>query len=65
MYLLDSDLRGPIADYTFHYRRQLAGKNAPLLDSPDRAKQSDRGMCESGAIVTRIFDKTRMEGQAR
>lgn len=29
MYLLDSDLRGPIADYTFHYRRQFAGKNAP------------------------------------
>ncbi|ACA95928.1 MULTISPECIES: hypothetical protein [Burkholderia] len=65
MYLLDSDLRGPIADYTFHYRRQFAGKNAPPLDNPDRAKQSDRGTCEPGAIVPRIFGKTRREGQAR
>ena len=65
MYLLDSDLRGPIADYTFYYRCQPPGENAPPLDDLDRAKQPDRGTCTLGAIVSRFFGKTRMEGQTR
>ena len=65
MFLLDSDLRGPLADYTFHYPFKLAGKNLPSLDNPGRAKQSDWGARALGAMVHRISGKTRMGGAAR
>ncbi|MCP3725688.1 hypothetical protein M3I53_21590 [Paraburkholderia sp. CNPSo 3272] len=65
MYLLDSDLRGPLADYTFHYRRQRPGSNPPSSDESDRAKQSNRAARALGAMALHIFGKVRMEGAAR
>ncbi|MCP3707052.1 hypothetical protein M3I54_08650 [Paraburkholderia sp. CNPSo 3274] len=65
MYLLDSDLRGPLADYTFHYRRQPAGNNPPSSDESDRAEQSNWAARALGAMAPRIFGKVRMEEAAR
>jgi hypothetical protein len=65
MYLLDSDLRGPLADYTFHHRRQPAGSQPTSSDESDRAKQSNRATRALGAMAPRIFGKTRMEGATR
>jgi hypothetical protein len=64
MYLLDSDLRGPLADYTFHHR-QPAGKIPPSSDKADRTKQANGGARALGAMAPRIFGKMRMEGPAR
>ncbi|MFT0170356.1 hypothetical protein ACLKMY_15270 [Paraburkholderia mimosarum] len=65
MYLLDSDLRGHLADYAFHYPRQPAAMHSPPLDKSARAKRSDWGTRALGAMLPRIFGKTRMEGPAR
>jgi hypothetical protein len=65
MYFLDSDLRGPLADYTFDYRRQPADKQPPSPEEPVRTKPSNRVARVLGAIAPRIFGKMRMEGQAQ
>lgn len=65
MYLLDSDLRGPLADYRFHYRRQHAGSNPPSSGESDRARQSNWAARALGAIAPRIFGKMCIEGAAR
>jgi hypothetical protein len=65
MYLLDSDLRGPLADYTFHHRCQPTGSQPPSSDEADRAKRSNWAARTLGAMAPRIFGKTRMGGATR
>jgi hypothetical protein len=65
MYLLDSDLRGPIADYTFHFRCQPAGKTPPSSDESACVKQSNWAARMVSAMALRLFGKVRTEGQAR
>ncbi|SEJ88963.1 hypothetical protein SAMN05192539_102230 [Paraburkholderia diazotrophica] len=64
MYLLDSDLRGPLADYTFHSRRR-PGETPSSSDESARVKQSNRAARVLSAMASRIFGKIRMEGQTR
>ncbi|MBB5410359.1 hypothetical protein OKW38_006684 [Paraburkholderia sp. MM5496-R1] len=65
MYFLDSDLRGPLADYTYDYRRQRAEKGAPSSDESARAKQSNWAARVLGAVAPRALGKLRTEGRAR
>ena len=65
MHLLDSDLRGPLADYTFQYRRQRAGKHPPSADESDRAKQLNWAARALSVMAPRIFGKMHLEGAAR
>ncbi|WP_233810373.1 hypothetical protein [Paraburkholderia sp. HP33-1] len=65
MYILDSDLRGPLADYTFDYRRQRAEKRALSSDESARAKQLSWAARVLGAMAPRIRDKMRTEGRVR
>jgi hypothetical protein len=59
MYFLDSDLRGPLADYTFSYPRQRASEDPPSSESLPREEQAKwlaRLLC---ALTPRVFSKTR------
>ncbi|MBB5414659.1 hypothetical protein QF000_001848 [Paraburkholderia atlantica] len=65
MYFLDSDLRGPLADYTFDYRRQRAEKGAASSDESARAKQPNWVARALGAMAPRTLDRLRTEGRTR
>ncbi|QXE07325.1 hypothetical protein BJG93_36475 (plasmid) [Paraburkholderia sprentiae WSM5005] len=65
MYFLDSDLRGPLADYTFDHRRQRAENGTPSPDESARAKQSNWAARVLCAMGPRTLGKMRTEGRAR
>ncbi|EEA03980.1 conserved hypothetical protein [Burkholderia sp. H160] len=65
MYFLDSDLRGPLADYTFGHRLQRAEKGRPSPDESARAKQPNWAARVLGAMAPLTRGKLRTEGRAR
>ncbi|PTB18826.1 hypothetical protein C9I57_20220 [Trinickia symbiotica] len=65
MFFLDSDLRGPLADYTFHYGRQPVDKGPPSTGRPARVKRSKWVARVLGAMALNIFELTQHEGEPR
>jgi len=65
MYFLDSDLRGPLADYTFDHPRQRAEQRTPSSDESARAKQPRWVARLLGALAPRIRGKLRTGGRTR
>ncbi|MBB5405604.1 hypothetical protein OKW50_006314 [Paraburkholderia youngii] len=65
MYFLDSDLRGPLADYTFDYRRQRAENGAPSSNESARARQPNWVTRALEAMAAGTLGKPRMGGRTR
>jgi hypothetical protein len=65
MCFLDSDLRGPLADYTFHARRGPPDGGSPSTHGQSPAKRSTRLSRVLRALAHPLFSETRRVGEAR
>jgi len=65
MYFLDSDLRGPLADYTFGHRRERADKGAPSQGDSARARRPNWATRALGAMAPHRLGKLRTGGRTR
>ncbi len=65
MFFLDSDFRGPLADYTFNYGRQPGDKGPPSTGRPVRAKRPKRVARVLRAMALNLSELRQREGEPR